>query len=352
MKLNSSISLTGFIVLSFASLCMAQPQLTVDDLPSAGDKKIDYVADSTGIEPGPAGASVTWDFSTLKRISSMDSISSEVVVASSTPYASDFPAADLATKSVSGSSWAYYSSNSTQAALIGVVVSNGSTTVKQKYSDPQIIIKVPFSYNQSMTDAYEASYDASGVTIYRTGTSTATADAYGTLIMPHRTYTNVLRVKNVSSTKDSFDFFGDWFITTTDATSYSYISPGRTAALLTIMYVSTTTNGIPSDGTKTVTFNDTDPLASVRKLPALSGKIDLYPNPATENSTIRIDVKENTQVRINICSTLGQSVFAQTAQVKTGTNNVTLPLNGLNSGVYFVNVSDGVNTSTQRLIIK
>jgi hypothetical protein len=351
MKLNRFV-LPSVIALFSSFMAVAQPQLTADDLPALGDKKTDYVADSVGVEAGPAGANMSWDFSTLARIGSNDSVISEVVAASSTLYASDFPSATLAAKSVSGNSWAYYSTSATQASMLGVVASSGSTTVKQKYNDPQLILQVPFTYNQSMSDDFEASYDANGITVYRSGTSTATADAYGTVIMPHRTFSNVLRVKNVSFIKDSFDLFGDWVSTTTEVTSYSFISPGRVAPILTIMYTTTTTQGIPGSGTKTVTFNDLEPLASVKPLSMLNADVKLYPNPASSTSNLVVNAKENSTVNVSICNALGEKVACQYARLHAGQNSVSLPVENLKSGIYFVNISDGTGSLTRRLIIE
>lgn len=351
MKLNR-VTLPSLIALFSSFIAVAQPQLTADDLSAVGDKKINYVADSTGIEPGPAGANMSWDFSTISRTGTNDSSISEVVAASSTPYASDFPTATLAAQSVSGNSWAYYTTSSTQASMIGVVASASGTTVKQKYTNPMLILQVPFTYNQSMSDDFEGSYDASGVTIYVTGTSTSTADAYGTVIMPHRTFTNVLRVKNVSFTKDSFDLFGSWYVSTTEATSYSYVIPGRVAPVLTIMYTQSTTNGIPSDGIKTVTFNDVEPLASVKPLSMLNADVNLYPNPASWNANLVVNAKENSTVEVSICNALGQKVADQNASLHVGQNSLALPVSSLKSGVYFVNISDGKGSLTKRLVIE
>jgi hypothetical protein len=235
--------------------------------------------------------------------------------------------------------------------MVGIVGSASGTTVKQKYSNPQLILKVPFTYNQSQSDDFEASYDANGITIYRTGTSTSTADAYGTVIMPRRTYTNVLRVKNVTFSKDSFDLFGDWFVITVEVTSYSFISPGRVAPVLTIMYTQTTSNGVPGDPAKTVTFNDIEPLASVKPLSMLNADVKLYPNPASTNTNLVVNAKENSAVEVSISNALGQKVSSQKTNLHAGQNSLELPVSNLNAGVYFVNISDGNGSLTKQLVI-
>lgn len=77
----------------------------------------------------------------------------------------------------------------------------------------------------------------------------------------------------------------------------------------------------------------------------------LFPNPASESITIRCENNlELGSLELRILSVSGEVVQTQAIDFSI-TNQVTIPLNGLQNGVYFVElVKDGV--STQRILVK
>jgi len=78
----------------------------------------------------------------------------------------------------------------------------------------------------------------------------------------------------------------------------------------------------------------------------------IYPNPASNNAVLAIELKENSNVDLTILNTIGQVVKASKAQGQVGQNNVNIDLSGLSTGVYMVNVKVGNATSTKKLIVQ
>jgi len=78
----------------------------------------------------------------------------------------------------------------------------------------------------------------------------------------------------------------------------------------------------------------------------------LFPNPAANNATLLLDLKENSDVTVNVYSIVGQLVKSIEAQGKPGENNLNIDLANLSSGVYMVKVNVGNATSTKKLIIE
>jgi uncharacterized delta-60 repeat protein len=64
----------------------------------------------------------------------------------------------------------------------------------------------------------------------------------------------------------------------------------------------------------------------------------LYPNPASDEMSLSIETKELEGLTINIDNTIGQIVKTLKYDCHYGKNNVNLSVNGLNNGIYYVNV--------------
>ena len=81
-----------------------------------------------------------------------------------------------------------------------------------------------------------------------------------------------------------------------------------------------------------------------------NARFALYPNPAT--SLVNVLVPENSfsnTVTITITDILGKVVYNQNAQMRFGL--IQLNLFDFQNGAYFVNLSDGLYSRTQKLII-
>ncbi len=78
----------------------------------------------------------------------------------------------------------------------------------------------------------------------------------------------------------------------------------------------------------------------------------IYPNPASNNAVLAIDMKDNSNVDVTVMNAIGQVVKATKVQAQAGTNKINIDLNGLATGVYMVNVKVGNATSTKKLIVQ
>ncbi|MEI8136186.1 MAG: T9SS type A sorting domain-containing protein, partial [Bacteroidota bacterium] len=63
----------------------------------------------------------------------------------------------------------------------------------------------------------------------------------------------------------------------------------------------------------------------------------IYPNPASNNAVLAIDLKDNSNVDITVLNIIGQTVKTNKAQGQVGQNNINIDLNGLSTGIYLVN---------------
>ncbi|MBL7930983.1 MAG: T9SS type A sorting domain-containing protein [Bacteroidia bacterium] len=78
----------------------------------------------------------------------------------------------------------------------------------------------------------------------------------------------------------------------------------------------------------------------------------LFPNPAKNNTTVRLNLLHGSKVQIEVMNSVGQIVKLVNANGQNGQNSVTVDLSGLASGIYMVNVKVNDASSTKKLIIE
>ena len=101
-----------------------------------------------------------------------------------------------------------------------------------------------------------------------------------------------------------------------------------------------------------LTFNRPIPDALVENTQSSVNNSVVYPNPANGSAAVRIDLKDNSTVNIQIINLVGAVVKTVSADAAAGQNDINVDLNGLNRGIYMVNVKIGNTTSTKKLVIE
>jgi hypothetical protein len=168
-------------------------------------------------------------------------------------------------------------------------------------------------------------------------------DGFGTLITPFGTF-EVLRIKSVINELDSVyqTFFGGggWnALPITITTEYEWWAVGKDEAMLKI--VVTDNNGTPQ--IRSIEYQD-NYLGLDASLKENSFEFNLVPNPADNLISIESDLAIE---HIQVIGLDGSVVLKQNA------NNVskfTIEISMLQAGVYFVEVSSGKFSATQKLI--
>lgn len=288
-------------------------------------------------EPGTAGANQTWDFSAITVTSSG---SSTALSPSATPYAASYPNATVSTSV--GDMYSYSKCN-TAGLYIEGAAQPSSTVI---YSNDQQYLSYPFTYNSSITDAFSGTV-ITGMNGTITGTSTTTADGYGTIILPGgATINNVLRVKNTYTRTDDFGTF----ISTYTNESYAWYSSTRKGPVFSVGTLTTDFFGMVTV-VKTVSADGNSVgMKEIETEPSFS----IFPNPAA--GQVYMDVKKLaiTDANVEVMDVLGNIVFSGSID-KMEISDKGLSLinsNILNSGTYFVRINTGSSSSVQKLIVE
>ncbi len=291
-----------------------------------GDEIVWQECDTTGMKIPSSNRPISgWDYSGLKSLSTQYKIQ---ILDTGTKYGKLFPTSDFIEKDSYGN---YYFIKKYADAnyMIGSYFSNGGT--KYYYTDPIIDSYRKLSVGKTISDNHRDS------SVYTKGGGTVEMSVIGknTLILPTRTYYNVLLLKTTLYSADS-QWNSQPFPPSTSE-SYRWYDGIHPAPLLQILFSQTGSSN----------YNNVMYLVSEKYTPVeeitYSKKMSLYPNPTNSNINIVTPVEGN----LSIVNNLGQTV--NTIQLKE--NTTTVSLSELPCGVYFVSFNTMGVVETQKLVI-
>ena len=90
--------------------------------------------------------------------------------------------------------------------------------------------------------------------------------------------------------------------------------------------------------------NNFNPISTVSTNQLVIDNVEIYPNPSTENFTVKADALD----KITVFDAIGNLVYNKTVS----NNSITVNTSNLNSGIYFVQSTANGKTSTSRIIVK
>lgn len=312
----------GLIICGTAN---AQPILTHSGIaPVIGDSYSYQRISWDGTFPS-AGVNQTWDFS---NIVSTSTTSLTFVDPSTCPSPSSFPSANIS-ENYDNQQY-YYNSVTTSEFNIDGIYAGG---VAIPYSNPEKRLKYPFNYNDSFVDSFGGTFVSSGFTFVRGGTITVTADAYGTLILPNATVSNVFRVK---VSEDYSDSLGSSEYAHYNSDIFLFYKAGYHTPILSLTHFSQAGN-VTNYGF----FIDDVNLNIITKK---ESTLKAYPNPFKSSFFVET-IDKNTN--INVYNAIGSLVYSTQTTVigKTEISLMNQP-----KGIYFVKVKSDKGTKTLKII--
>jgi hypothetical protein len=277
-----------------------------------------YQCDSTGITPGASGAGQTWSF---------PSISTHTNIAKT--YVSSFnsnPSYPNAYTHVSASASddSYYTSSSNSLKYYGGNLLINAFAVNLVYTSPAIMGQYPMSIGTATTATVGGSLTAAGTTSTFTGNGALNADATGTLTLPGRTYTDILRVVT-SQTLNATLSIGP--ITVTQLT-YNYYSAA--ASLVPVLSIATSTLqsalGAPSTQTFVTIFKDYTTVG-INEAQQANTEFSVFPNPSS--SFVNFNTSNTEASKVIAYDLTGKMVVTELVEFGKAKMNVHSLTNGL-----------------------
>lgn len=316
---------------------LAQPNLT---FPFSDDLFPQSLTFHVGglLEEGPSGANQIWDFSDVvlpvTQAASLDN-------PSNTPFASDYPNADLVginNEEFIGTSYAFYSFETDGVYTIGFEL-DGTFSISQPYSDPRRDLSSPLSFGDSFADVSVFESTTLGLTSDGESDLSLEVDGYGTLITPEGTYGNVLRVRTNETTVVTFDIgIGQPSTTTTILESFAWFVDGYPIPIMIISNQSG--DGNPGDATSR--YISGVPLLTT-EFNTLEG-VSIYPVPSVDFVNLEMGDNTTNQAIVRIFDVKGSIVKEFNQRVEKVTR---FDVSDLPSGFYSINIQTEEGMATK-----
>lgn len=309
-----------------AATINAQPTITSAVLPIKGDTIL-MALDSTLVPAGASGANVTWDFSAnLQQDLPIQRI---YLDPTATAYSAKFPNAKLCRTDGIGKVFSYWDNSNTSKSVYYGFVEPG--IYDQHYNNlPVSYYKFPISYGQSYADSLSAVTNPGAVV--GPGKYYFAADGWGTLKLPAKTYSNVLRTKSVVYIGDSSPAINSYSLTT----EYAWYEPSHKEPLLVISSVIIN----HSLYRKFIIYENL--LTSGLNMLTNHLKLKVFPNPANDRLYIET---ENTLKghQLEITDITGKSIILSL-------DESVIDVSSLGRGIYFLKIISGEKQITQKFI--
>ena len=104
---------------------------------------------------------------------------------------------------------------------------------------------------------------------------------------------------------------------------------------------------------KNVDNDGREDLSNVLVVNRKTGKFtitSLAPNPTTSDMNLKFETTDNVNVVVNVMDIFGRVVLSQKTEAIKGFNSMTINTSEIPAGAYFLNINDGVNILTQRIV--
>ena len=338
-----------FSVASFAQISITNSDLSAEYVPgTTSTVNTDVMVNSMNI--GQLG-STSWDFSFLTSEPGLEIISTAVDPAT-TPYAGDFPGANLGTRTmfpIQGDTtefYSYYSLNGTfdYHGSVGKTEISVDTTVVITTTNipPEISVTLPYTFN-SMID-YSGTQtivteinDTVVTTLNKTIVTHREVDAYGPMTMPGGQVYDALRVRIDEITID--DFFPPPFNYDRHI-SYDFIT--KVGAFVNVPSDTLQSNVGVINNTASIAWAGPF-VADVKVGETIPGDYKLsqnYPNPFNPSTSIEYSISSESFVELKVYDILGNEVATLVNEQRTaGVYRADFNAGNLPSGLYLARLT-------------
>jgi len=100
-----------------------------------------------------------------------------------------------------------------------------------------------------------------------------------------------------------------------------------------------------------VNLSQPNPFVGLAKISRDDANISIFPNPATNETTLKIKSDNSVNSNVKVMNTLGQIVYTKQISLNPGTNNFKIDTKEFANGVYFLVVESEKNSTSKKLVI-
>ncbi|MBA3683117.1 MAG: T9SS type A sorting domain-containing protein [Bacteroidetes bacterium] len=332
--LISFVSVSIFIKAQLSLTATAFKPVSGDVYNSKGFDSVTTVNKATGINK-------LWNFSAFTSLPFSSNLNTTYTTSSSTPSASAFPGATLASfeQGDPQATYQYYKTNGSNFEFMGIS-DNAPSAVS--FSNTAIEAIYPVNYGSVYADTYggTGTYQTNAATY--TGTLGINASGTGTVMLPNNiTLTNCLQVVTTRTINLSIQSVFDATVT---SKYYDYYHNSQKFPVISIQYSKTLSfSGISEDFDALI---NTAYVLGVKEN-ANSLNLSIYPNPVTDKLKLVLDNTNNEFLDISITDLTGK-VFKE-EKLNYNLNNE-IDVSELNPGFYILNINSKGNTYKKKFV--
>jgi hypothetical protein len=314
---------TLLFVFTFFGLALSAQLTQANHAPTPGQNFGTYQCDS--LDPGAAGAGVIWNYATVNVHTSM--LKNYIVGASTS---SVYPSANVAVGSATNNTF-YYGSSPANLNYYGGNISANGVNATLNYGTPAVFAAYPMSMGTTTTSATAGTVYVTSpfpTSFNFTGNCSVLADGTGTLVLPSKTFTNVMRVATSQTITSTINV---------NSVNYDYYAIGISRyPILTI--ATSTISSMAGTSTQTVTtlLSNYD-VVSVNENEKASIELTVFPNPTT--NLINFSTPSIEAVNVIALDVTGKVVATEVIENKKAVVNTT----AFSAGVYMYQVTDKNN---------
>jgi len=129
----------------------------------------------------------------------------------------------------------------------------------------------------------------------------------------------------------------------------SDLDEGQVVGLSVVKYTFINTANASDSVQVTIKYNGTT--VSVKEVAKTLSSFEIFPNPAKETASIRINSPKSVESTLSLFNSLGESVYQKVIAITEGKNKIDLNVENLPAGVYFASIKTGDSTISKKLII-
>jgi len=320
----------GYILLSAGN---AQPILTYNQhaLKADVDNSMSYC---DYIEPGPAGANNTWDFSGLHFNRSFTGYLKNSMV---TEIGVTFPGTN--TELTEFDSRFYFFVDEDKIEQYGYSSVDRRTQIK--YDIPFVKMKFPFTYGNSFSGTFSGKTFYSGIEGGEiVGNYSVEADAFGTLILTgNTTYENTLRIRTEKNYTNSFNNRSE----EVNIITYRWYTESHRYPVLVLTEHSVKSGEIITLNHQAAYNNNAVFFVS----PIVAESVLLYPNPTTSYLVLEFNAIAAGTINFTISDASGKVIRTFDEDVSTGgicTYDLSGKIAELSPAMYYLTIQSGEET--------
>jgi len=331
-----------FIALALSAFAQSKAQVTLTAAnmnPEIGWVFEQHYSDTSGINVGTPGASVTWNFASM---TTNNTDTTTFIAAAGTPYYDSFRTSDIAIKT--GNSYTYAKYNTDSCTLNGFV-DMGDVT---RFQNPYMLFKYPNAYTNITNDVSSfIMYDSAFGNLYHKTIESTHYDSYGTLILPTGTFTDVARLTRTTVYWDSVYFMGFSEVFQNQMVTHEWYKANIRMPLARVV--------LDSNGSGTFYKSEVS-YTKVLQSPTSLADVDAYhslkitPNPASNFLQVSgFNMADNSAFAIT--NMIGNTVMQGNLTAYRNGADLQIPVNNLPAGVYFISIGNGQFTQKQRFVV-